>query len=143
MYHLVCVNLQTKISKYDGSFTLGPETATVFNMLSEKDAATVKYDILEFGKCLAKKWQDTNGKSIEAEVQALWKNTVILDPFLECSQSQDFKDYYSMFSLVSTDNMPIAEIEKEFPLYLHESAPQNPELKFWTIGIVHKCIIQI
>ena len=140
MYHLVCVNLQTEISKYDGSFTLGPETDTVLNMLSEEVAATVKYDILEFGKCLAEKWQDTTGRNIEAEVQALWKCAVILVPFLKCSQSQDFKDYYLIFSLVSTDNLPIAEIEKEFPLYLHEPAPQNPELKildYWNSSQVH------
>ena len=51
-------HLQTEISKYDGSFTLGPE------MLSEEDKATVNYDILEFGKCLAEKWQDTTGRNI-------------------------------------------------------------------------------
>ena len=109
-------------------------------MLSEEDVATVKYDILEFGKWLAEKWQDTTGRNIEAEVQALWKNAVILDPFLKCSQSQDFKDYYSMFSLVSTYNLLIAEIEKEFSLYLHEPAPQNPELKildYWNSSQVH------
>ena len=41
---------------------------------------------------------------------------------------------------VSTDNLPIAETEKEFPLYLHEPAPQNPELKildYWNSSQVH------
>lgn len=128
MYHLVCVNLQAKISQYSGQFTLGEETNTVLNMLSEEDATTLKSDMVDFGNVLAQKWQDTTARNIEGEVQALWKSAVVLDPFLKCSQSQIFEDYSLMFSLISKESETI-ELKKDFNVYLKEPLPDNPEMK--------------
>ena len=45
MYHLVCINLENEITKYGGAFSLGIETTTVLNMLTEYDTSVVKSDI--------------------------------------------------------------------------------------------------
>ena len=143
MYHLVCVNLQSEISKYGGEFSLGIETTTVLNMFTEHDTAVVKSDIFEFGKCLSDKWQDTTSRNVQGEVKLLWKNAVVLDPFLKSGQSRNFENYCSMFSLVLTDD-ELPKIEKEFPLYLNEPTPDNLELEileYWKgMQVLYPCL---
>ena len=131
MYHTVAVNLQVEISKYGGAFTMGAETTALLNMLSERDGLAVKSDLLQFGKALSDKWQDTTQRNLQDDVVQLWYRAIVLDPFLKSAQSPNFEDYTDMFSLVVDD---LSDIEKEFPKYLQEPIPSNLEvfiLDYW------------
>ena len=56
----------------------------------------------------------------------LWKQVLILDPFLKICQVQKSLDNYSqLFELVTE----IPTNEEEFDNYLAEPVPENPELK--------------
>ena len=54
----------------------------------------------------------------------LWKQAMILDPFLKRCQSQSIQSYTQLFELVT--DIPV--IEEEFGKYLLEAKPYNPEL---------------
>ena len=54
----------------------------------------------------------------------LWKQALILDPFLKRCQSQSIQSYTQLFELVT--DIPV--IEEEFGKYLLEAEPDNPEL---------------
>lgn len=133
MFHIVNVSLQSEISKYSDDFTLGPETTTIINMLTARDSSAIKADFSVFGQSLSQKWQATCQRNLSCEVSGpngIWKQAIVLDPFLKACQSQNLSDYTFMFSLV-TD---ASSINEEFSQYLLQPVPSNPEvgvLEYW------------
>ena len=103
-------------------------------MLSASEATILKQDFVRFNIVLANKWQATCTRNLTPEVSGpsgLWKQAVVLDPFLKPAQSQRFGDYSSMFELVVEDTAPM---EAEFQQYLQDAPPENPEitiLEYW------------
>lgn len=101
-------------------------------MLAATEASDIKADLHAFGQCLSQKWQNTCQKNLLSEVcgpQGLWKQAVVLHPFLKWSQSHDLSNFPKMIELV-TD---LPSIRDEFTQYLVE-APSNPEvgiLEYW------------
>ena len=65
-------------------------------MLSPSEVQVMKSDFCVFGQCLSGKWQDTCQRNLLQEVSGpneLWKQAVILDPFLKVCQVQSFNSY--------------------------------------------------
>lgn len=92
----------------------------------------LKADFKVFGHCLCDKWQAICQRSLLSEISGpngLWKQAIILDPFLKSSQSQSLGTYTQLFELV-TD---LSSIENEFQMYLLEPQLNNPEI---TTGVV-------
>ena len=139
MYHLVNVRLHIEISaKLSDDPQFDQSTAMVISMLSAADVAHIKSELVAFNKSLAEKWQATCQRNFSEKVcgpSGLWKQVVVLDPFLESSQPQEFAVYKDLFSLVNGD---IPEFQKEFDLYLLEPIPENSKLcilDFWKASI--------
>ena len=140
MYHLVNVQLQTEISeKLSDDPQFDQSTAMLISMLSAADVAHIKSELVAFNKSLAEKWQATCQRNLSERVccpSGLWKQGVVLDPFLKSSQPQEFAVYKDLFSLVNGDS---PEFQNEFDLYLLEPIPENPELcilDFWKASIL-------
>lgn len=133
MNHIVSIDLQTEMTKYIDDFTLFHEVTSVINILPLAQAESLKADFKVFGHCLCDKWQATCHRNLSPEVSGpngIWKQAVILDPFLKGCQSQTLHSYTQLFELVT--DMP--SIENEFQMYLLQPVPENPELtaiEFW------------
>ena len=132
MYHIVCVNLQSEFSKYNGSFTIGVETTAVVNMLSEEDSHAVLSDLLEFGRALFGKWEDTTQRNLENDSVLLWERAKGLDPFLKGPHSTNFKDYSEMISLV-VDHQIISDIKRELLALSRSCCQLIHKYKSWNI----------
>ena len=90
-------------------------------MLSAADVAHIKSELVAFNKSLAEKWQATCQRNFSEKVcgpSGLWKQGVVLDPFLKSSQPQEFAVYKDLCTKICL----------EFDLYLLEPIPENPEL---------------
>ena len=133
MHHIVSINLQSEITKYSDEFTLSDDVSSVINMLPVTQAETLKADFKSFGCCLSDKWQATCQRNLSAAVSApngLWKQALVLDPFLKSCQPQSIDNYTQLFDLVTQ----VSTIKDEFREYLLESEPGNPELtalEYW------------
>uniref|UniRef100_A0A1X7TEF6 HAT C-terminal dimerisation domain-containing protein n=1 Tax=Amphimedon queenslandica TaxID=400682 RepID=A0A1X7TEF6_AMPQE len=94
----------------------------------------MKSDFRAFGRALADKWQATCQRNLSSTVSGpngLWKQAIILDPFLKSVQPQLIDNYTQLFGLV-TD---ISSIKDEFTMYLREPVPDNPDLtamQYWS-----------
>lgn len=133
MSHIVSINLQMEMTKYTGPYTLFDEVSAVMNILPVAQADQLKADFRVFGHSLCDKWQATCQRSLSPEVSGpngLWKQALILDPFLKSCQSQTIQSFTQLFELV-TD---LSSIENEFQMYLLEPQPDNPEItiiQYW------------
>lgn len=139
MFHLVNARLQAEISaKESDDPQFDSNTAMVISMLTAADATRIKSELIGFNKSLAEKWQATCQRNLSQKVcgpDGLWKQGVVLDPFLKSSQLQQFVMYSDLFSLVYDD---ISVLQEEFDQYLLEPIPDNPEidiLDFWKAAI--------
>ena len=102
-------------------------------MLPVAQGDKLKADFKVFGHCRCDKWQATCQHSLLSEISCpngLWKQAIILDPFLKGSQSQPIQTYTQLFQLV-TD---LPSTENEFQMYLLEPQTNHPEIttiEYW------------
>lgn len=103
---------------------------TCFQLLRQK---TIKADFKAFGRSLSDKWQATCQRNLSRAVSGpngLWKQAIVLDPFLKRCQPQSIENYTQLFDLV-TD---VPTVKDEFHQYLLEPEPGNPDLtalEYW------------
>lgn len=86
MYHIVDVNLQSEMTKYSGDFILSDEVTSVITILPLNQAEVLRADFKGFGCSLSDKWQATYHCNLSPAISgpsALWKQVMILDPFLK------------------------------------------------------------
>ena len=128
MYHIVASNLQS-IQIISLCVMKLPLLFICFPYLKLK-----KLDlILKHLVVGADKWQATCSRNLSATVggpTGLWKQALVLDPFLKSSQPQVIDDYSLLFNLV-TD---LSSIKEEFTAYLMEPVPGNPSIttiEYW------------